>query len=220
MSRSPALPGPQTPHTRRFRAGRLIAVLAALLVLPAALILPQTASASDNAQGRPATAKAHASAPVAPHFCYPVAAHFINRYNQNPGGWGCATTPEYNYLNGTYQEFTNGEMDFSPSQGTSMVVSGLRYAYGIYFQFGPSDPFNYDSWLIRITQVGGGTTQLECGAGSNDGLGNYCDRSNGADHLGTANTGHYQIITEGCDISWTGSHTCRQGWTIPVDIYY
>ncbi|BBA96254.1 hypothetical protein RVR_1465 [Actinacidiphila reveromycinica] len=206
-------------------AGRLMAVLTALLVLPAMLVLPQSASASEAGHSGSAIAvKVHvardAASGASPRTCYAVSGHFISRYNQNPGGWGCAVTPEYAYLDGTYQEFANGEMDWSPSQGGNMVVSGLRYPGGIYFQFGPSDPFNYDAWLVRISQEGGGTFQPECSSGSNDGQGNYCDRSNGAVHLGTTSTGHWQIITEGCDVSWTGSHTCRQSWTIPVDIWY
>jgi hypothetical protein len=30
--------------------------------------------------------------------------------------------------------------------------------------------------------------------------------------------GFYHYIVEGCDVSWTGSHTCRQGWTFPIDV--
>jgi hypothetical protein len=154
---------------------------------------------------------------VQPRACYAVAAHFAARYSENQAGWGCATSPEYTYQNGTYQEFSNGEMDWSPSQGGSMVVSGMKYAGGIWYRFGFSDPFNYDSWLLRITHNGVTAPQLECYAGSNS-FGGYCTRTSGGVNFALAGPGHYQIIVEGCDVSGTGSHTCRQGWTIPVDL--
>jgi hypothetical protein len=148
--------------------------------------------------------------------CVPVAARFLNRWNQNPGGYGCATSTEFPYANGTFQRFANGEMDWSPSQGPNMIVSGMKYTYwddygahtGIYFAFGPSDPYNYDAWLIRTYFNGGYAGQAEC----------RCNRTTGGYNWGNVGPGHYQFIVEGCDVDWTGSHTCRQGWTLPVDL--
>jgi hypothetical protein len=153
-----------------------------------------------------------------PLACYAVASHFVARYSEDQAGWGCATTPEYSYQNGTYQEFVNGEMDWSPSQGGGMVVSGMKYAGGIWYRFGYTDPFNYDSWLIRITHNGVTAPQLECYAGSNP-YGGFCTRTSGGMSFGLAGPGHYQIIVEGCDVSGTGSHTCNQGWTLPMDLW-
>jgi hypothetical protein len=154
--------------------------------------------------------------------CYAVGSHFVNRYWQNSVGWGCATTPEYTYGNGRYQKFTHGEMDWSPSQGAEMVVSGMTRmdGYGnvfIDFQFGSSLHWNYDSWLVRAYHDGVALPQVECFAGSNGPLG-YCSRTDGLEHIGPVSPGNWWIVIEGCDVSWTGSHTCDQGWTIPVDV--
>jgi hypothetical protein len=168
-----------------------------------------------------ATPSAGYAQPAAPHTCYPVSGHFINRWNQSPSTYGCATSPEYPYLNGAYQEFEHGEMDWSPSQGGNMVVAGIithywddwGYHTGIMFQFGQSDPFNYDSWLIRIKYNGVNLgDQIECWAGWG------CTRTSGIWNWGSLSPGHYQIITEGCDVN-AGGHTCNQQWTIPVDLY-
>ncbi|MEU4490041.1 hypothetical protein AB0H94_35070 [Streptomyces purpurascens] len=151
--------------------------------------------------------------------CYPVSSHFAGEYYANPANWGCATSPEYRYLNGSFQEFTKGEMVWSPSQGTNMVVSARRYGtpqQGFLFHWGPSDPYNYDAWLTRVTYNGNLLFQKECTAGV---WGSGCGRTIGGLYVPYAGKGHYRIITEGCDVSWTGSHTCRQGWTIPVDIF-
>jgi hypothetical protein len=199
----------------------MIAVVAAIFALTG------TANATTGAAGHttagampvllhvdPAHAKRSA---LQPHTCYAVAAHFLARYSEDQTGWGCATTPEYTYLNGTYQEFVNGEMDWSPSQGGNMVVSGMKAAGGIWFRWGFSDPFNYDAWLLRGTHDGVTDTQFECSAGQNfyDG---YCTRTSGGKNIALGGPGHYQIIVEGCDVGL--SHTCRQGWTIPVDLWY
>jgi hypothetical protein len=194
-----------------------------VLVLVAVGLLSATPAMAD-AQTPPKPHAAQGSARgVAPHTCYPVAGHFASRWYQDSNRYGCATSPEYPYLNGTYQEFVNGEMDWSPSQGANMVLSGTRYGYwddwgfhtGITFQFGQSDPFNYDSWLIRLDRNGVNLGQWECGPGVT--VISTCGRTGGFFGWAPVGPGHYRIIIEGCDVGG-GGHTCRQGWTIPVDL--
>jgi hypothetical protein len=190
-----------------------------VLVVAMAALLGLTLSTPASASNSPSSGKITNKQVANPNACYPVGGHFYPRWNADRGGFGCATTPENPYGNGSYQEFEHGEMDWSPSQGGSMVVSGKKYQYvdqnglwqnAIYFQFGVSDN-NYDSWLIRADYNGRNVAQVECWT-------NYpCGRTAGGWTFAPVSFGHYSFITEGCDVS--GGHTCRQGWTLPVDIY-
>jgi hypothetical protein len=203
---------------------KIIPIVIMTMMVAAGLVAAAPAAASSKAP-EPAIAAASAAKhvmrlsgqPVTPKTCYPVAGRFAYRYNHD-SRYGCATSPERAFQNGTYQEFANGEMDWSPSQGSFMVVSALRYTYydsygprtGIHFEFGSSSPKNYDSWLIRTYFNGQYAGQAECWATG------PCDRLAGGWDWRPVQYGHYQFIVEGCDVS--SSHSCNEGWTLPVDL--
>lgn len=217
MARSPRTSRPLAGRSRVLRALCVTATLLAALVA-----LPQESHAAARGPDARPAAKSQPHAVAKPQVvCQAIFSYFLERYYENPAGWGCATDIPRNYGNGVYQAFVGGEMDWSPSQGINMVVSGLRtsnIADGIYFESGPSDGWNYDAWLVRITHDDRLIAQAECRAGFNNGA-VWCNRTRQGGPIGYDGPGHYQIVTEGCDVSWTGSHTCTQGWTIPVDIW-
>jgi hypothetical protein len=169
------------------------------------------------------TVPAAASPALAQTTCdIPVGPHFQNRYNENPNAYGCPL----NYENspqgvpGSYQNFANGQMAWSPPQGANMVVSGYRFTYwnstgshtAIRIQYGSSLAYNYDAWLIRISKDGNFVEQYECTAGSAG-----CGRTDGF-YYNYPNGGLLQFVVEGCDVGSSG-HTCRQGWTIPIWVW-
>ncbi|MGC0421952.1 LGFP repeat-containing protein [Embleya sp. AB8] len=136
-----------------------------------------------------------------------------NQFGSEGGSFGCPTTGAYNVGNGLYQQFERGTIAWSPSQGTNMVVSAQRWGSGLRFDWGLSDPFNYNDWLINITRDGNNINgDQECiahGGGSGD-----CGRYDGTTYWYNLTPGQYRISVEGCDIGFR--RPCRQGWTIPV----
>ncbi|GAB3982173.1 hypothetical protein GCM10027615_64370 [Plantactinospora veratri] len=168
----------------------------------------------------PVPAAAGAGAAVA---CQPTSWRFVNRWNQDPNGYGCATSAEYQtYNNGWGQNFANGQIRTSPMQGTNMVVSIMRYTYwdgsstqfGVYFGWGLSDPYHYDMWLIRTSLNGVYTGQRECAPGPFL----LCTRTSGGQTWAPAALGWHQIMVEGCDQGAWG-RTCNQQWTVAVDVW-
>jgi hypothetical protein len=176
------------------------------------------------AVGQPATAAAHAQ-PGAPGGCYPVYWRFVNRYNQSPSSFGCAAGWEFARDGGMVQDFTYGQMVWSPRQGNDMIVSAFHTTYwtdtglqhGITLRWNTSSPFNYDRWLIRTDYNGAYARQLECTA---NGFLSFCDRYGGTSGTSPAAPGLYRFVVEGCDYgAWSG-HTCNQGWTNPLWIWF
>jgi LGFP repeat len=209
---------------------KYVAMLTASVVAAIGLAFAAPARAAETPYRADAGVETHVvggAGQVQPYTCYAVGTHFFDRWSQDQGGFGCAITPESSFQNGSFQEFERGEMDWSPSQGANMVASGKKYTYsdgsgqhaGIIFQFGPSDPYNYDVWLIRTTVNGNYTGQPDCGSAQSTPTFMLCGRTGGWWYWTPAQPGHWQIVAEGCDVSWSGSHDCRQGWTIPVDLW-
>jgi hypothetical protein len=152
--------------------------------------------------------------------CYPVDGHFANRHSMIWQGIGCAVGWAGATGNGLFQNFERGQMIWSPSQGGGMVVSVYRYwegnsFTGIAFHWGPSNPYNYQKWLIRLDRNGANLGQWECLA--NWGL---CSRTDGFQLWGGQPQGYaYRVVVEGCDVDAWNGHTCRQGWTMPVWLF-
>lgn len=202
------------------RARKRVLLLAAVVVaaLVALLVSPRTAYGAE----RSGSAGSSAGTPT-PQTCYPVWSYFVDRYNEDPGHWGCAVSnPFASAGGGTQQNFTNGNMVLSPSaQGADLVLSILRYSAStglvIYYQAGVSNPFTYSDWLARIAVNGSTLPQSDCFANSAAADG-YCT-STYAGIVITPASGTYTISVEGCDYSEWSGHTCHQGWTIPLSMY-
>ncbi|WP_190087554.1 hypothetical protein [Streptomyces noboritoensis] len=168
----------------------------------------------------PAAQAAGSAAPQRAAACsYNVPSQFLRRWNDNhgaDGGFGCPVQEAFQYGNGLYQWFAKGAMVWSPNQGANMVTSVQRWGAGLRFDWGLSDGYNYDGWLINIRRDGqdinGDQECIAHGGGSGD-----CGRYDGTVYWNTLQPGQYRISVEGCDIG--SGHTCRQGWTLPVYEY-
>jgi hypothetical protein len=164
--------------------------------------------------------------PGQPTNCYPVYWQFVNRHNTAPGLYGCPVGFQFARDGGFGQDFINGQMQTSPGRGDNMVVSAYHRMYwtqyggwqhGISYEWGQSNPYNYDRWLIRLDYNGVNVRQDECITGY---ALHPCTRTTGWGGWNDLRPGLYRIVVLGCDWnSWTG-HTCRQGWTNPIWIWF
>lgn len=136
--------------------------------------------------------------------------------------FGIATSDEYDVnlpwgSPGRARDFANGQIVFSPRQGTAMLVSAFAKGNLIVFEWGMSDPFHYDSWIVRWSVAGGAPIAPNAqedvplnvrGRGRNYGFFHtgYPDNVIGTDgkRVGVS------FIVEGYD------GEARQGWTCPI----
>ncbi|MCI3275636.1 LGFP repeat-containing protein [Streptomyces cylindrosporus] len=138
---------------------------------------------------------------------------FIYRRWQQLGGsdgaMGCPVNDNFTLPNGAErQTFEHGQLAWSPDQGHRMVVAAWQDGGYAYFTWGPTDPYHYDTFLVRYTSAANPFgTQKELGKGNHGGM--WVQRRT---------TGSYKFVVEGCDTGTFG-HTCRQGWTTSVRTY-
>lgn len=147
---------------------------------------------------------------------YAVYAKFVERWNKWGFRFGCPTGNSFFYGNGVYQWFQYGSMVWSPSQGDNMVASAFKLnGRDVYFQWGWSNPFHYNDWLFNSKYEGSEEFADECHADKR-----HCNplyNNGGEIGWGNLRAGKHSIQVEGCDLG--SSHTCRQGWTLPLDIW-
>jgi hypothetical protein len=100
-----------------------------------------------------------------------------------------------------------------------MVVSAFRTnGRDISFQWGWSEPFTYNDWLFVSKLNGREEFSDECNYDTRHCNPLYSD--GGETGWSNLNPGRHTIQVEGCDLrSWPGGHTCRQSWTLPLDIW-
>jgi len=109
---------------------------------------------------------------------------------------------------GTYVPFELGWIvePNNGSLGTDFLLVAHFYTYGpprILVDFGPSDPFHYDKWLVRWDIYGGANVGQVDTPGGNSGRYSI-------ENLDRSKT--YTVYVEGCDNGDFGSN-CRQGWS-------
>jgi LGFP repeat len=70
---------------------------------------------------------------------------------------GLPTSPEYSVTGGAdrRQDFVGGQIAFSPAQGPRMMVWGRQVGEEVEFGWGPTDPYNYDFFIVRWSQTPG-----------------------------------------------------------------
>jgi hypothetical protein len=104
------------------------------------------------------------------------------------------------------QSFERGQIAWSPDTGSGSSQVAWHEKSLIHFTWGPTDPFAYDRFLVRLDRDGVNVTQMDV-SGS---------RAQGQYDYKALSPGLYRLVVEGCD----GDHgsTCRQGWTNPVYI--
>ncbi|WP_405932807.1 hypothetical protein [Streptomyces sp. NBC_00827] len=104
---------------------------------------------------------------------------------------------------GKRQYFDSGNVTFSPRQGQEMVVAAWERNGYAYFNWGPTDPYHYDVFLVRYTSAAdAGGTQVTLRGGTTGGM-----------WVRKHTSGTYSFKVEGCDKGRFGLK-CRQGWTL------
>ena len=104
-----------------------------------------------------------------------------------------------------------------------LVVAYARDNLAV-FEWGPTDPFNYDVFIVRWSVAGGfpvdPNAQEDVPTDSPPGrtrTSGYFHAPLPTDTLGSdGKRAGVNFIVEGCDRSFLGSSDCRQGWTIPI----
>ena len=129
------------------------------------------------------------------------------------GPLGCPTNQEAPHPEGggaRIQDFQHGQIAWTPGQGDKNAQAGWMEKNRIVFDWGPTDPFNYDKFLVRWDKD-------SQNLGQDDVTGN---RTRGRWSTAVRNAGLYKIYVEGCHNGILSSATCEQGWSKPVDLNY
>jgi uncharacterized protein YodC (DUF2158 family) len=127
------------------------------------------------------------------------------------GPLGCPDGSEQPAGKGRSQRFEHGQIVTSPDQGPNMVVAVYTEGSDLVTDWGDSAPFNYDEWLVHWDKDGFSWSQQEV-------IGQT--RLGGIWRLHSPGTGTYTVRVAGCDDGGLIGPICKQGWTIPVVIYY
>lgn len=124
--------------------------------------------------------------------------------------FGCATEAEHDIpgRRGRMQNFQFGQITWSPDQGPNMVVAVWSISTRVFVDWGPTDPLNYDFFIVRWDRNGQNVGQIDIENGP---------RTYGSFSFDAAE-GWSSVVVEGCDDGTFGS-TCRQGWTAPAASY-
>ena len=139
--------------------------------------------------------------------------------------FGCPTSrveedvhDEFGTLRGRRMYFTNGQMVWSPGQGPNMLVRAFENGGMIAFEWGPTDPFNYDRFIVRWA-VSGAAAPIPNAQEDVHPEGRGRTRTTGYFHVpfpndmrgGDGRVG-VSFIVEGYD----DNGGARQGWTCPI----
>lgn len=183
-------------------------IMCAIVGLTAAVLtMPAMASAAPST---PAAVAAPADCPITPY-------GLIGDKWWQMGGvnspLGCAAEQEHDVAgrHGRAQQFAHGGIVWSPDQGSGMILAAYQSGHVINIQWGPTNPFSYNKYIVRWDRNGGNIGQQDVLPGSVTTGGGYT--------IGLPGPGRYDVVVEGCDYDpWSGS-TCRQGWTIPATVF-
>ncbi len=107
--------------------------------------------------------------------------------------------------------FENGEVVWSPAQGSRMVVAGYQQDDNLILNWGDTAPFDYDKFIVRWDRDGRNIGQAD--------VSEYIDRTNGFFRIQAPLPARYSLVVEGCNTGVGGSN-CAEGWTVPVDVEY
>ncbi|WP_279580662.1 hypothetical protein [Fodinicola feengrottensis] len=90
-----------------------------------------------------------------------------------------------------------------------MIVATWSIGTRVFVDWGPTDPFGYDFFIVRWDVNGSNVGQTDINNGP---------RGYGSFSFDSAQ-GWSTVVVEGCDSHVIGSSTCRQGWTPPAGTY-
>jgi hypothetical protein len=139
------------------------------------------------------------------------------------GALGCPTGPEKDLPGanrGRQQFFRSGHVVLSPGQGAHMVTVAYRQGVRVVFTWSYTNPYSYDLFQVRwgTTVVPGVWSWPSSQTELKDADGGH--RQSGSWSLArtTADPEMFSFQVQGCDRTFYGSTTCRQGWTYPVHV--
>jgi hypothetical protein len=157
---------------------------------------------------------------------FPVFGLIGDKYTAAGGKFGAATSAEANFSDqaGKRQDFENGSILWCPKLGSAFMLTFFRppdKRWKIEIEWGPSDPFHYDFWIVRWNVSDNEPWpdwmwQQKDLPNTNPGIG----PTHGwwefqypyASLPGTPDGGqNHWFLVEGCDNP--GNATCRQGWS-------
>lgn len=161
-----------------------------------------------------------------------------DRWREEGGAnsFGCPTGPdEYAITNefgvsvGRRRDFANGQIAWSPKQGGRMLTWVYRQGEWAVFEWGPTDPFNYDCFLVRWSVSNGEPVPSNAQEQVDPDLPSpFPHEVSGIATQPRSRTGGYflvhlpanrvgvSFIVQGCDKSFASPSDCRQGWTCPL----
>jgi hypothetical protein len=121
---------------------------------------------------------------------------------------GCAINDEHDVpgRRGRIQDFTFGQIVWSPDQAPKMTVWTIKDKNRIHVRWNTNDQYSYDRYIIRWDRDGQNVGQKDI-SGSTEGWWDFQFNE----------PGWYSFIVEGCDNGTFGSK-CRHDWTTPVGV--
>lgn len=156
---------------------------------------------------------------------FPIGGLIGEKWQQVSPIFGQAVTPEYDNFDhpGKRQDFEHGIIAWCPGLGEKfMITFHSEGPNSIHVEWGPSDPFHYDFWIIRTmwsaylgVPASWGEQQTEipntyAQMGPTHGVWNERGPGLRADQC-VGGMMHYHFIVEGCDNP--GNASCNQGWS-------
>lgn len=145
----------------------------------------------------------------APHAVYGDIAALYQQLGGEQGPLGCPLNDEADASNGgRFNQFEHGQIVWSPKQGSHMTLAAWQAGDSILLQWGPTDPYHYDKFLVRYAFNGANFGQQDWAGGNR-----------GQFQLNVERQGRYTLVIEGCDEGGAfSSSKCRQGWTVPISV--
>lgn len=157
----------------------------------------------------PGFAATAAARPCAPHAVYGDIGALYQRLGGAQGPLGCPLSDEADAGNGgRFNQFEHGQIVWSPHQGNHMTLAAWQAGDSVMLQWGPTDPYHYDKFLVRYDFNGANFGQQDWAGGNQ-----------GQFQINVARPGRYTLVVEGCDEGGAfSSSKCRQGWTVPINV--
>ncbi|MCP2327039.1 hypothetical protein HDA40_005546 [Hamadaea flava] len=181
--------------------------------------------AANNLERLPVCAGGGNVPAAAPALAHPVGGLIGAKFAELGGvaTFGQPTSPEASLTGGTdrRQTFEWGQIGLSPRQGARMLTWAYRDGNDVIFGWGPTDPYNYDLFIVRYSTNRGLPVPPDYQIEITDG-----PRTAGQivvprpmDWIGgDGRTAGWSFIVEGADRSALRGTTAIQGWTIPLNI--
>ncbi|MCK2238762.1 MULTISPECIES: LGFP repeat-containing protein [unclassified Crossiella] len=121
------------------------------------------------------------------------------------GKLGCPTGAAFTGPKGRVQGFAHGQLAESPAQGGNLVVATYSVQNRVYVEWGPTDGFFYDFFIVRWYQPGRDPRQADVKYRQDR-------RREGHFSFDAEVAGEIQVELQGCDNAIGGAQ-CKQGWT-------